>query len=40
MTNPDKPKASNQKYVITEAGAQLKARRISKDADQKEGNNA
>lgn len=39
MTNPDKPRASNQKYVITEAGAQLKARMISKDADQKEGNN-
>ena len=30
MTNPENPRASNQKYVITEAGAQLKARRISK----------
>lgn len=30
MTNPDKPRASNQKYVITESGIQLKARRLSK----------
>ena len=39
MTNPEKPRASNQQYVITEAGAQLKARRMlgeddrSKDKD-------
>ena len=31
MTNPDKPKASNQKYVLTEAGVALKARRLQKD---------
>jgi ATP-dependent DNA helicase RecG len=28
MTNPDKPRASNQRYVLTEAGAALKARRL------------
>ena len=27
MTNPDKPRASNQRYVVTEAGARLLARR-------------
>ena len=26
MTNPDNPRASNQKYVLTEAGAALRAR--------------
>jgi hypothetical protein len=25
MTNPEKPRASNQQYVITEIGARLKA---------------
>ena len=25
MTNPENPRASNQKYVLTEAGAALKA---------------
>ena len=24
MTNPDKPRASNQKYMLTEAGVALK----------------
>ena len=33
MTNPEKPRASNQQYVITEAGAQLKARRMSGEDD-------
>jgi ATP-dependent DNA helicase RecG len=33
MTNPDNPRASNQKYVITEAGAQLKARHMSGESD-------
>ena len=36
MTNPEKPRASNQQYVITEAGAQLKARRMSGEDDQSE----
>ena len=27
MTNPEKPRASNQRYVLTEAGAALKAHR-------------
>jgi ATP-dependent DNA helicase RecG len=39
MTNPDNPRASNQKYVITEAGAQLKERRISQDTNPKEDDN-
>ena len=39
MTNPDNPNASNQKYVITEAGAQLKARRLSKETDRNEDEN-
>jgi hypothetical protein len=29
MTNPDNPQASNQKYVLTEAGVVLKARRLT-----------
>jgi len=33
ITNPDNPRASNQKYVITEAGAQFKARRMSEKSD-------
>jgi ATP-dependent DNA helicase RecG len=28
MTNPDKPRASNQRYVLTEAGVALKERRL------------
>ncbi len=36
MTNPEKPRASNQQYVITEAGAQLKARRMSGEDDRSE----
>lgn len=39
MTNPENPRASNQRYVITEAGAQLKARRMSKDTDRSEDKN-
>jgi ATP-dependent DNA helicase RecG len=30
MTNPDKPRASNQKYVLTETGVQLKIRQKEK----------
>ena len=36
MTNPEKPRASNQQYVITEVGAQLKARRMSGEDDRSE----
>ncbi len=36
MTNPEKPRASNQQYVITEAGARLKARRMLEDDDRSE----
>ena len=36
MTNPEKPRASNQQYVITEAGAQLKARRMLGKNDRSE----
>ncbi len=36
MTNPERPRASNQQYVITEAGAQLKARRMSGENDRSE----
>ena len=39
MTNPTNPRASNQKYVITEAGAQLKARRMSEEVDPSEDEN-
>lgn len=39
MTNPEKPRASNQQYVITDAGAQLKARRILRDNDRNEDSN-
>lgn len=31
MTNPDNPKASNQKYVLTEAGIKLIAHRVHTD---------
>jgi ATP-dependent DNA helicase RecG len=30
MTNPDKPQASNQRYVLSEVGAQLKTQRLAK----------
>ena len=36
MTNPEKPRASNQQYVITGAGAQLKARRMIGEDDRSE----
>lgn len=36
MTNPENPRASNQGYEITEAGAQLKARRMCDDPDRSE----
>ncbi len=39
MTNPEKPRASNQQYVITDAGAQLKARRILRDKNRNEDQN-
>lgn len=39
MTNPENPRASNQKYVITAAGAQLKARRMSEETDRSGGEN-
>lgn len=39
MTNQENPRASNQRYVITEAGAQLKARRMSDDTDRSEDEN-
>jgi len=39
MTNPENPRASNQKYVITEAGAQLKAHRMSEETDRSEDEN-
>ena len=29
MTNPEKPRASNQRYVLTEAGTALKAHRVN-----------
>ena len=33
MTNPENPRASNQRYVLTEAGAEIRARRLPrKDA--------
>ena len=32
MTNPGKPRASNQRYVVTEAGARLKAHRAGAGA--------
>ena len=31
MTNPGKPRASNQRYVITDAGARLKTHRMDRD---------
>ena len=40
MTNPEKPRASNQQYFITEAGAQLKARRMSGENDLSEDENS
>jgi ATP-dependent DNA helicase RecG len=39
MTNPGNPKASNQRYVLTETGVKLKARRISKNSRQSEEDN-
>ena len=36
MSNPDNPRASNQKYVITEAGARLKVLRMFDDVDRRE----
>ena len=37
MTNPDKPSAANQRYVLTEAGAALKAARLGKRKDEGRG---
>jgi len=39
MTNPGNPKASNQRYVLTETGVKLKARRISKNSRPSEEDN-
>jgi len=39
MTNPGNPRASNQRYVLTETGVKLKVRRISKNARQIEEDN-
>ena len=39
MTNPENSRTSNQKYVTTETGAQLKARRMSEKADRSEDEN-
>ena len=39
MTNPEKPRASNQQYVITDSGAQLKVRRMLRDNDRNEDSN-
>ena len=30
MTNPERPRAANQRYVLTEAGADLKATRVER----------
>ena len=37
MTNPENPRASNQRYVATDAGAELKARRADGDAGMRGG---
>ena len=37
MTNPDKPRASNQRYVVSDAGAKLKARRMNEDTRMDDG---
>ena len=39
MTNPEKNRASNQRYVFADAGAQLKARRITKENNRNEEQN-
>jgi ATP-dependent DNA helicase RecG len=36
MTNPDKPRSSNQRYVITEAGVRLKVARMAWDSEKNE----
>lgn len=33
LTNPDNPRASNQKYVLTQVGIELNVQRMSKDAE-------
>ena len=38
MTHPDQPKHPNQAYVLTDAGAKLKAREVNKDAAKVDGN--
>ena len=37
MTNPDKPRASNQRYVVSDAGAKLKVRRMNEDTGMDDG---
>jgi len=39
MTNPENPRASNQRYVITEVDTLLKTRRMPDDTDRSEGQN-
>lgn len=36
MTNPEKPRSSNQRYVITEAGVRLKVARMARDSEKGE----
>ena len=36
MTNPDKPRSSNQRYVITEVGVRLKAAHIARGLEESE----
>ena len=38
MTHPDQPSHPDQAYVLTEAGAALKARRVKEDAGTGNGN--
>ncbi len=37
MTNPENPRAANQRYVLTEAGAKLKVRRVNGEAERDDG---
>ncbi len=39
MTNPGNPRASNQRYVLTEVGVKLKAMRLSENLDRDEAEN-
>ncbi len=37
MTNPEKPRAVNQRYILTDAGVALRATRISKKKEDERG---